>query len=799
MALGLTTQIKAQDCAGEFFAPIASELNDDYIFNANECSTPCILDVYSTFTINEDFTATDCELNMGLNSTIVVENGATLTLSNCTISSVEGVLWNGIVASGSDAEVTLSDGTSITGANTAVTSINGASLTIIESTLNINETAVSIEDYEGTVDCTITGSNFVAGSPADSPVEYVGINVSQVGSVNIGSNLAASNEFVGMHLGIMSLFSSLNIENCTFNVAANGIGIQALELGGTGDYAISVDNSRFYGVAIGDTYGIKVGSMRMSISNNIINNFQKGIFGMDVEHMSFMYRNEIMNCNYAITADNVIANQDRNVGIYDNQLAGNFCGIRATNIQSNPEINTLSLKVDNNTITGPTYETGFQYGVQINNCDNSAISSNIISMDELPFTVSNSNENDQRRAIQIVESQNGLVMENTIQQAGTGIWVGGQCLNTQFTCNVFESYAVGMYFLVNSLDTSSEINNQGTATQPTDNVWLKKLPRLRVLAGPTATSVDWFHRGNSPSSQVFSPVEDAAVANFSFIDYIGNSGNGYSTNCNGDNGIGTDYPIMRERMMGSVVRGEIVRETLIDEFDKKSKDYVYDYLKRRPDMIYLGEDDDIVFQSFYDLVDNSNIAEFRRIFDKMDEKQMMQALQMNAEIIAEDLMDENQKIVNQLYLEKFIYGIQFSTEELETLTNIATLTPYLGGDAVFSARVMLDLWPEETGVSYRTDGSIDEEFNGELAKDNFMIYPNPAINNLTIAFNYVKSIEGLSISIVNIMGQEVLREELNFNGASTNLNIEKLKAGIYHINILRGSESILKDKLVVAD
>lgn len=143
-------------------------------------------------------------------------------------------------------------------------------------------------------------------------------------------------------------------------------------------------------------------------------------------------------------------------------------------------------------------------------------------------------------------------------------------------------------------------------------------------------------------------------------------------------------------------------------------------------------------------------------------------------------MGENQKIVNQLYLDKFRQHIEFTSQEVEVLENIATLTPYLGGDAVYSARIMIDLWPEESGVAYREDGSIqDEQINYDL-KDKFKVYPNPA---------HIE-IRGINGQLVNsypiLAGQGRVYEDLS-----------PYSSGIYIVTLLMDNRIVESNKMVV--
>jgi len=84
-------------------------------------------------------------------------------------------------------------------------------------------------------------------------------------------------------------------------------------------------------------------------------------------------------------------------------------------------------------------------------------------------------------------------------------------------------------------------------------------------------------------------------------------------------------------------------------------------------------------------------------------------------------------------------------------------------------------------------------------KDHFKLYPNPANDVITISFDEIKSLDGLSFSIYNSLGQEVLREDLNINDVRFTIDVSQLQSGLYFYHLNRNGENILKDRLVIID
>ena len=89
------------------------------------------------------------------------------------------------------------------------------------------------------------------------------------------------------------------------------------------------------------------------------------------------------------------------------------------------------------------------------------------------------------------------------------------------------------------------------------------------------------------------------------------------------------------------------------------------------------------------------------------------------------------------------------------------------------------------------DGVI-QNIDSEFQRDELVIYPNPASNNLFIKSSSFFNIE--EVSFINLNGQVVLRE--NYFSINNGIDISGLKNGIYFVRIKTG-ESFVSRKVVV--
>ena len=108
---------------------------------------------------------------------------------------------------------------------------------------------------------------------------------------------------------------------------------------------------------------------------------------------------------------------------------------------------------------------------------------------------------------------------------------------------------------------------------------------------------------------------------------------------------------------------------------------------------------------------------------------------------------------------------------------IALLTPWVGGEAVYSARILLGIDPDLHGIAYR----LQKDSTKSNISDKVKLYPNPTNSNITLQFT--NTIEGnISIKVIDILGKTLIED--NYKASNTILiNLDNLKSGVYNILI----------------
>lgn len=77
-------------------------------------------------------------------------------------------------------------------------------------------------------------------------------------------------------------------------------------------------------------------------------------------------------------------------------------------------------------------------------------------------------------------------------------------------------------------------------------------------------------------------------------------------------------------------------------------------------------------------------------------------------------------------------------------------------------------------------------------------YPNPAKNMVSFDYDMTSNAQTASVAIYNMMGQEVIRQELNLGDSRVNINVSDLTDGIYFYSLIVNNQVVKTNKLVVS-
>lgn len=77
-------------------------------------------------------------------------------------------------------------------------------------------------------------------------------------------------------------------------------------------------------------------------------------------------------------------------------------------------------------------------------------------------------------------------------------------------------------------------------------------------------------------------------------------------------------------------------------------------------------------------------------------------------------------------------------------------------------------------------------------------YPNPAKNMVSFDYNMPNDVQTASVAIYNMMGQEVLKQDLNIGDSRLDVNVSDLADGVYFYSLIVNNQAVKTNKLVVS-
>lgn len=125
------------------------------------------------------------------------------------------------------------------------------------------------------------------------------------------------------------------------------------------------------------------------------------------------------------------------------------------------------------------------------------------------------------------------------------------------------------------------------------------------------------------------------------------------------------------------------------------------------------------------------------------------------------------------------------------IPSFAYLTPEEAGDAVYTARIMLGIDPVMEGsVAFRLapNKSIDKD-------SKVKVYPNPALNKITIEFLNQQTSKSGSIEILDLSGRTILKSIYSSKKSKFDIDVHSIEKGIYIYKISTTEGSVFSGKI----
>ncbi|MHC1707931.1 MAG: hypothetical protein AB9842_10480 [Bacteroidales bacterium] len=744
----------------------------------------------------------------------IMPNGKLTIKGNVILREGCFYMWDGIYVNDPSASINIMDifdKPQIRDALNAVVSKNGGIFNISEAEFYNNNKAIVISDYNATIpsymypyqglikNCDFANINtnyLLQFPPLNSKYSLAGIEIIDV------DGLLLVNPFIGFYnlsSGIISKNSNVQVNNARFE----NIPVQA-------QIKYPPKNAAIYAINDFSNPAIPTPKLITGMPQNQYNQFnfcKLGIFV--INQTSELSNNGFANCNDGIfclnpwyptwITDNYLnstpetygtAIQVKSTGEYhlpteldlkinNNIILGSQNGISMINQNSK----LFWAEVQNNTITfnQDMPPNTYRSGINVENCDNSLIISNTL-------TRVNSNLNatmaEHIRGIRISRSFGSWAVNNEFTHMGSGIYTNGELFNTQFPCNTFNDCYHGFKFGVNTV-----LSDQGgLSSWNPDNAFYGNYqnPQYRLSTEPgnlTGSPINWFVTSDL-NDLVHLLDPNINVPGHPCFPAIWSIPNGTNSFCNLDflDLAGVDDTNKREIYYGSYLRGESQYSALTDQYKSYERHMLYRSILRNPSLLTLGGYDDIAYQLLFDSLSGGHPGVRENILRCFKEMKLDSASYFN-NLLGEGL----QWLANEKQTNAVIYrswartDYELSTEDSLALLEIALQTPYEGGDAVYTARVMLGLEPLDYGTPYR--GSTETESSMlSLLKT----WPNPVSDFVSLELTNNSDVT-LTAEMYTVTGGLAYTYTFTKPGSLISLDTRNCKPGLYLLRLQEGN------------
>jgi hypothetical protein len=207
--------------------------------------------------------------------------------------------------------------------------------------------------------------------------------------------------------------------------------------------------------------------------------------------------------------------------------------------------------------------------------------------------------------------------------------------------------------------------------------------------------------------------------------------------------------------------------------------------------------------TFYNGLVSSNIRKFMQVEQKLNSADFTGARTINTAITTTNTVETNYKNYYNLYLTFGEANFKPTTVlNQEALLNLASLCPASNGACIYQARALYNVVFKKVvnygdGSNATTGARMAHNLQTEALIQNWdlNIFPNPATNQITLESSTENEI--LHLSINDISGRLVLKQDVKLNGFMANLDLSLLN-GAYMVTVTNSQNETIIKKLLVS-
>ena len=217
-----------------------------------------------------------------------------------------------------------------------------------------------------------------------------------------------------------------------------------------------------------------------------------------------------------------------------------------------------------------------------------------------------------------------------------------------------------------------------------------------------------------------------------------------------------------------------------------SETNLYRTFKLHPGMLYLYDEYDTDFQYWNYITSLSNIGKISSMENYFAQGNYDVVSSMLSDFDADNTQEENFASIMSIAINHALTDSLSSTDSI-SLLGIAYEHPLLGGNAVFSARNLLNLEIYDTTLV--SSARLARSFSDSFVALN--VFPNPAKQNIHIASNIL--LDNAMIIIHDVSGRVVMQTIYK-----NDINISSFEPGLYYIDLVTEDAHHYKTRFINA-
>lgn len=673
----------------------------------------------------------------------------------------------------------------------------------VNNTSSIRQTWFDCNDSSGTVTSLI--------KPFEGKYTYACILLDSVKNITIGdsSNSNATNYFKNAQFGIEAATSQVNVYNNNFNTIAgnlmSNIYYKSYAIHVNGDtvsrkvnigsynnigsnYFFNCDNgillqnktsgkiennyfnrTTYYGVSV-----YNPGNFGLTITRNTLSGFLTGIVAYDFYKAGANITSNTLRAgdinNFTsfnatcIVANNTGSKGNANLIIDLNNIDSSRVGIYVLNAKK-PRIrfNNIKFRTNADMLSGNQFT-----GIYLGGCNGDSIMQNTII--NLGSNLNQpSNFEDLHRAINIQNSPNSYIYSNYLTKFGTGIYFYSANQNGKLVCNTVINTHRGVH-----LD-GANIGQQGSANNPWDNIWAQSPSVILRVSSVNTPLIPWYFQGvelninNTLSPNPYTP-------NSVFPYELQTGPNLCLVDSNQKDREISDY-------LDSIYYPEYSSENYLYDLM-----YVYDRLRADSASRNANVDWDFFFNEW----NNTEIGEFARVDELLDQDLYTEAISLLNTITPQNQIEELLKRAYLFYLNEYKSPIELTSDQQENLSHIIYGLPKEYGDAIYRLRAaaFAEIYDYPGTGRWANPSHLNSSIKDFISPP----YPNPTSD--LVAFNlHLSTLTEFTIS--DVYGKVLLRQKINSDVNSVNLNLKQFETGVYFITFKQNNVIFSNAKVVL--